>query len=330
MPMLAQAIERVSSNVDVITASYTYWCGFWCSWFGEDDDLLKAIDHAVQRGVAVILAAGNDSRELPNTPLWEYVVGCQRNGKALCVGAVGTDGLMTGFSNSGASVVTYAPGFDVRVSHLPSNAVPPDPNEEEKYCSFDGTSASTPFVAGIIALAESAWGQRLGNPELRGVLAQASRVPKGGDVPILDAAAFLRQKLVFREVDEPNNTLTDVEGSEPKLPDPAAIYTLDSDYDTDLFPLKLTPCTSLVVDMNYIADWEDGSGPSALSLTLLDATGNPFARGERLGAGTFKLSATLKANQKYYLRVSNQAAADIPKALPTAYDLNTTLTNCTP
>ena len=318
----------IAHSADVVTVSHAMWCGFFCSLWGSEQDLVSALTAAEQARVTVVFAAGNDSKDLPDAPWWKYLVGCQRGGKALCVGAVDRQGLRMDFSNWGASVVTYAPGHEVAVSAFPSSKPPPEGDEEEEVIRhFSGTSASAPFVAGIVALAEATWGQRFASSELRPLLAAASYARAEGQstyiVPVLDASLFLRQKLrLGRELEEPNDTIADVAGAPSFQAAADRVYSLDTPTDIDLFPLQFADCSSITVDLNYVADTE----PPTISLDLRDSSNKVVATGSLQETGHLHLDASPLQPKpaRYYLAVSNQSSGAGTVALPTAYDMTTT------
>ena len=122
---LAQGIvAAVNAGADVINICVgTHGDSF----FVED-----AVEYALDRGVAVVAAAGNDGVDTVAFPgAYEGVV---------TVAGVDATGRHLYFSNSGGEIDLAAPGISV-------NAAGPDGS----VVSFSGTSAAVPFVSGAVA-----------------------------------------------------------------------------------------------------------------------------------------------------------------------------------
>lgn len=113
-----------------------------------DDDLSVAADNAVEAGVVVVVAAGNDGNKGISSP------GCAR--KVICVGATDKEDKVASFSSRGPTPIgtikpdVVAPGVNI-VAPLAAGTSFGSP-VDEYYTSASGTSMATPHVAGTAAL----------------------------------------------------------------------------------------------------------------------------------------------------------------------------------
>lgn len=94
----------------------------------------QRISYAIKKGVTVVVAAGNESRNTSTT--------CPAHlKKAIVVGAVDRSNKRASFSNYGSSLDVVAPGVDI-VSTVPGGG----------YRSMNGTSMATPHISAVAAM----------------------------------------------------------------------------------------------------------------------------------------------------------------------------------
>jgi subtilisin family serine protease len=114
----------------------------------ETSPLAAAADYADRHGVAVAMAAGNNSSGFNS---FELLKG---KSTVLVVGALARDGTVATYSNSGASI--YAPGGDgykgADRSRLSRNVLSTHYKGTDAYGTAAGTSVAAPMVAGVFAL----------------------------------------------------------------------------------------------------------------------------------------------------------------------------------
>lgn len=136
---LRLALDHVSSVIGTLPiAAVNMSLGGQLSESACDDDVFKPkIDELLAKGVATVVAAGNESFEGASFP------GCISS--AVTVGAASGDDTIADFSNRGALLDLFAPGVDVE-SSVPDNQM----------AVHSGTSMAAPHVAGAIALLKAA------------------------------------------------------------------------------------------------------------------------------------------------------------------------------
>lgn len=104
----------------------------------SNDSLKSAIEYASNKGVIVVMAAGNNSESIPSYPArYAYNSG-------IAVGAVDQNNNLAKFSNrSGSQEIAYitAPGVNI-YSTVPNN----------QYANYSGTSMAAPHIVGVVAL----------------------------------------------------------------------------------------------------------------------------------------------------------------------------------
>ncbi|MBD66360.1 MAG: hypothetical protein CME62_14210 [Halobacteriovoraceae bacterium] len=134
---LSKAIlYAVQMEVDVINLSLGWPLSF------DKEHLKEAVKEAVNKGVIVIAAAGNNDHGEPIMP-------CAYEG-VICVGATDPNGEISDFSNYGAHVDILAPGNNI-LSTYPT-AITPLFFDVNGYENKSGTSQAAPYVSALAAM----------------------------------------------------------------------------------------------------------------------------------------------------------------------------------
>ncbi|KYG63201.1 hypothetical protein AZI86_15980 [Bdellovibrio bacteriovorus] len=107
--------------------------------------LQKKIKEALERGVIIVVAAGNNTTEKPIYP-------CSYEG-VVCVGSIRPDSQLSMFSNFGSHVDLLAPGSNI-LSLIPTQ-MSPSQFSVTGYDFKSGTSQATPFVSAAFAVLKS-------------------------------------------------------------------------------------------------------------------------------------------------------------------------------
>src|SRR3954469_131061 len=105
---------------------------------GGDDAFTKAVQNALDKGVVVIAAAGNDTAPFCEQP--------SVTGPILCVGAIDRRNMRTFYSSSGDIVAPGGSGLGGSDEDILSTY------NDGKYTEIAGTSQATPHVSGVAAL----------------------------------------------------------------------------------------------------------------------------------------------------------------------------------
>ncbi|KAI4620393.1 hypothetical protein J4E80_004919 [Alternaria sp. BMP 0032] len=120
----------------------------------------NAVNALASRGILPVVAAGNDNQPAAN-------VSPARATNALCVGSVQSNDARSSTSNYGSAVDIWAPGGDIISTWHTSDTAT---------MTASGTSASAPFVAGIVSYMRGLEGQSIGPVARARVLALATEV----------------------------------------------------------------------------------------------------------------------------------------------------------
>ena len=127
----------------------------------ESERLKEAVEHALSKGAVIVASTGNDSKNSVRYPAkYDSVLG---------VGSVGSDGVRSSFSNYGTGINVTAPGRAVNIISGTSD-----------YGTKNGTSFSSPYVAGICAAMLSA-DPSLERAELTDIIEKTAADDKNAD-----------------------------------------------------------------------------------------------------------------------------------------------------
>ena len=111
--------------------------------FDQDSVLMRQmIEHALEKDVLVVAAAGNDAHDGPVYP-------CSYEG-VICVASHSVNGELSSFSNYGAHVDIAAPGTKI-LSSWPAGIRSRIFTQEDAYEYLSGTSQAAPHVSGVLA-----------------------------------------------------------------------------------------------------------------------------------------------------------------------------------
>jgi len=126
-------------NIDIVAINASF------GGYGSDSILKDAIEAAGNAGIVYVGASGNESNDNDSNPLYPASYNLTN---IISVAASDNSDKLASFSNYGrSSVQLMAPGVNILSTYYDSSG--------DQYVSTDGTSASSPFVAGAVALVAS-------------------------------------------------------------------------------------------------------------------------------------------------------------------------------
>lgn len=134
------------NGADVISSSlgYSDWYSY-SNMNGRTARTTIAANIAIEKGVSVVVSAGNDGKSLN----WPYISAPADGFHVIAVGAVDEVGEIVDFSSIGP---TYDGRIKPDVVAMGNDTSVVNPTSTDGYLKVDGTSMATPLVAGTLAL----------------------------------------------------------------------------------------------------------------------------------------------------------------------------------
>lgn len=242
---LADAINR---KVDIISISIEA---------RESDPRWHVLIHAAaQKGIIVVMASGNTGKENPKN-------NNSYNG-SVSVGSHDADRQRSSFTTYGQGLTLLAFGGPFSLRRANDNGRLTQIEDD-----VDGTSFSTPMVAGALALGKSKWPTATGNQLLRAMLDTAA--PCEGDPEkrfcgygVLSLGAFAQSDPLSKEDSNPlmeksSYGLELLEAEQTRLqPGTVALYT---NYDDYIYRGSSAPCSDYPQGTNPQSRCQFGSSP---------------------------------------------------------------------
>lgn len=283
MDQTIKALRHITAwGLDVASMSYTTTITPFLWWDNVPSAYDATFQFAHDNGVIILAAAGNDNKKLPDA----HIRPATRTPGVITVGALNVAPNPRDDSNYGSSVEIWAPGTDI----------PAAPHQAAEV-RYSGTSAATPFVAGIAAM------MRAVNPAIHPAKVKETLVRTGWPGPAgskvtkgVDAYAAVLNALggtLPADLWEPNQTtataapLHDTGGGVLR---PLYGFATHAPGNADYWRFSLAS----VSDVTVTLDWYERLGDLTLRLEALDpddvsiedivTTKTP---------GTIKLSGTL-------------------------------------
>jgi hypothetical protein len=159
VPMLFKAMTYDEKNTavetaiawgaDIISMSFGGSCDYWCRTFTDASGFISALSDARNAGLLMVAAAGNSGQDAQA----QNLLPCFDTPVQLCVGAIdpANEEKPVSYSNWGSAVNIWAP-TSLTVLNIALNGS--SKGDLCKEC-YSGTSASTPYVAGIAAMVKA-------------------------------------------------------------------------------------------------------------------------------------------------------------------------------
>ena len=204
---------------------------------------------AIVKGVPLVFGAGNEGREcdIKGAEFAAVLPPSDANG-AVSVGANDVDGRRADFSSWGKGLTIMAPGTQVNMRY------PDSSGKLTRIATGQGTSFSTPMVAGALALAMQKWPDANGNQLIASMIDNAKRSADGW-TPQAGWGNFSPLSLIDKD---PSGYSTDSPLLDKETPNPA-LAKLDPDG------------SGVTVEQKHVDDYRDGlADPDPIVVQLGD------------------------------------------------------------
>jgi hypothetical protein len=139
--------NAIYNNAHVINMSIAGDCGSWCHTFANGNVLKAYVGSARNHGTIVVSSAGNSGKDISGDDIYP----CELPG-SICVGAIDQNANAQSYSNWGSPVDIWAPAGIRSTVTRPSAAADANNTDIDELALFHGTSCSSPFVAGVVAM----------------------------------------------------------------------------------------------------------------------------------------------------------------------------------
>lgn len=327
----------VAWGADVVSMSFGGDCNLGCRRLDRDD---TPYDDAINGGAKTVFvaSAGNGDSNGNGFDVGDphFVHPCIED-HVICIGALADDvATAIGYSNFGDAVDLFAP-TDIPVMSAPAGS-DPDPAGVAAPRIHNGTSASAPFVAGVVAMMK-AIDPGLDNDTVATILRDTAHRGASPVDRYVDAAAAVRK--AAEGIPGVTDALEPDDGDSPRLLAPGT-YTdlsLHTDLDRDGYRLNVDTYARVQIQVSSVdalgaISLGDGYGLAADQLgcgKFVEESSTPGpntqARSYLVPAGQYRLEVSGKINA-YDLSWNSTAVAPEP-AVPDRFEPNDDLAAAT-
>jgi subtilisin family serine protease len=303
------AVDRARGlGAEVINLSFGGDCGFFCQIEKDVSGYYLAFGRALQANIVMVAAAGNEGEDSFENDRYPCALPM-----TICVGSLGRteppdtfvrDNVKVGFSNYGLVVDIYAP------TQIPA-WYGSDPNQVPGIMNFGGTSASSPYVAGVVAMMRSV-NPSLSVQDVFEILMDTAWTDSPDPlVPAyLNAYEAVRRASEYRQPNdrfEPNDS-----GAAARTLSPGAHQnlTIGRTNDADFYRVAVAGPTVATIGLTYPGSLgrmslppygrETSQACGTIEQTAYAHAANGLSAAYRLAAGSFVYAATSPGNPLPY------------------------------